>query len=241
MQFLRVADEARDRRKAAKVPAAAGSGSIGVANMVDDRVGTITGLLNEMATGQAFAADGYASASSADSRPSSRSRRRSPPPSLSRSPSPCRSPSPSRSPTPPRHSYSSAARGNRGDRDHGRDRRRDRDRGRDRDRDRVRSRHRAGRGRPRGNGRRNGGGRDRNNRRDSSRSPSPSPNNCKSCGAATRYARTYCLIKGKEDRLTCPFDRKWDGFRPDWLCGRVGVRFRPKSDFPKYLGGTKEE
>ena len=51
MGYLRVADEARDRRKASKVPAAAGGHNPGIASQVDDRIGAISGLLNDIATG----------------------------------------------------------------------------------------------------------------------------------------------------------------------------------------------
>ena len=89
MDFLRVADDARDRHKAAKAPAGASSKSHGSANHVEERIGAISGLLNDIATGQAYAANGYASASSDDSRASSREgSRRLPSPSPSRSPSP---------------------------------------------------------------------------------------------------------------------------------------------------------
>ena len=54
MGYLRVADEARDRRKASKVPAAAGGHTPGIANLgsqMDDRIGAISSLLNDIATG----------------------------------------------------------------------------------------------------------------------------------------------------------------------------------------------
>ena len=51
MEFLRIADEARDRRKASKVPAAGGH-NLGAANQVEERIGAISGLLNDMRRGR---------------------------------------------------------------------------------------------------------------------------------------------------------------------------------------------
>ena len=59
--FLRGADKARDRQKAARAPAGASSRSHGSANHVEKRIGAISGLLSDIATGQAHATDDDAS------------------------------------------------------------------------------------------------------------------------------------------------------------------------------------
>ena len=65
------------------------------------------------------------------------------------------------------------------------------------------------------------------------------PNNCKHCNAIDP-PRKNCTVGGGS-KAKCLWNPDYKGWRPDWVCGRMGIVFKKKGKFTKELGGTKEE
>ena len=68
---------------------------------------------------------------------------------------------------------------------------------------------------------------------------SPTTNNCKHCNAIDP-PRKNCTVGGGS-KAKCLWNPDYKGWRPDWVCGRMGIVFKKKGKFTKELGGTKEE
>ena len=84
-------------------------------------------------------------------------------------------------------------------------------------------------------GRYRGGGRGRHD------SDEDEPNNCKHCKAIDPPRRNCPLRNGDGSKPKCPWNPAYKGWRPDWICGRMGIVFKNKNKFTKALGGTKDE
>ena len=67
------------------------------------------------------------------------------------------------------------------------------------------------------------------------------PNDCKHCKAVDPPRRNCPLGNGTGSKSKCLWNPAYKGWRPDWICGRMGIVFKKKGKFSKALGGTKDE
>ena len=59
-------------------------------------------------------------------------------------------------------------------------------------------------------------------------------NTCKHCKRFRDYAR-------KHDPKKCWFNKAYEGFRSMKICEEIGVKFKPRIEFPEHLGGPRDE
>ena len=89
------------------------------------------------------------------------------------------------------------------------------------------------------------GGRDKSRGRGRGQSPhsdsDDEPNDCKHCKAVNPPRRNCPLGNGTGSKSKCLWNPAYKGWRPDWICGRMGIVFKKKGKFSKALGGTKDE
>ena len=80
-------------------------------------------------------------------------------------------------------------------------------------------------------------GRERRDKQRADRADQTVENNpCKYCRKYKRTARHPHL---PEER--CYFNKKWKGWRPQYVCAAIKIKFRKKYKFPVALGGTAED
>jgi hypothetical protein len=71
--------------------------------------------------------------------------------------------------------------------------------------------------------------------RSNSRHGTRERNKCPHCKAYRRYANNKY-----HDEKKCYYNKQYKGWRPGYVCEELELKFKPKSKFPRALGGVQD-